>query len=115
MNSWKGNGEIPSIELTLSDSRLIGLIQLIESIPFPFNNSQDQRKEKKKKKSFSTTKDRYETIEKMSPTKKILYQNENDLQKDFEDKQFIQLQASFQINKVSFSSNIQFDLIQSFL
>jgi hypothetical protein len=36
--SWKTNGEIVSIDCNLSDTRLIGLFQLIQSIPFPQSN-----------------------------------------------------------------------------
>ncbi|CAF1500774.1 unnamed protein product, partial [Rotaria sordida] len=44
---WKVNGEIHSIELNISDTRLIGCLNLIQSIPFPQSikqNEQDQYK-----------------------------------------------------------------------
>lgn len=46
----------------------------------------------------------------MTPTKKILYQNEKDFQNSFHDKQMIQLQASVQINEVKLFQN---DLIDT--
>ena len=41
--SWKTNGEIQSIESTISDTRLIGFVKLIQSIPFPQTTEQDEK------------------------------------------------------------------------
>ncbi len=42
-SSWKGNGQILSIQSHLSNSRLCGFIQLINTIPFIQSNQQDEQ------------------------------------------------------------------------
>jgi len=81
--SWKGNGQILSIQSHLSDQRLFGFIQLINTIPFTQSNQKEKQEE-------------YQTIETMTTTDKVLYEHEN----YFEEKQFIQIEASFSIHKV---------------
>ena len=61
---------------------------------------------KKVEKYAPSTKQTYETIEKMTPIKKILYEQEQEDQKQIEtnsqQQQTIQLKASFQIPRVIF-------------
>ncbi|CAF1436517.1 unnamed protein product [Rotaria sordida] len=107
---WKANGEIHLIESNISDRRLIGCFNLIESIPFPQStekSDQDQYKKSlsKNKKHQTTTKQHYDQIESMTPIKKILLEQEQeqDQQKQIEIKsgeQTIQLSIDFQIRKV---------------
>ncbi|CAF4345530.1 unnamed protein product, partial [Rotaria sordida] len=104
---WKVNGEIHSIELNISDTRLIGCLNLIQSIPFPQSikqNEQDQYKKSlsKNKKYQTTTKEHYDQIESMTPIKKILHEQEQDQQKQIEiqsGEQTTQLSIDFQIRK----------------
>ena len=44
MFSWKTNAEIISIDSNISDTRLNGLLQLIQSIPFPQTNTNNNKK-----------------------------------------------------------------------
>ncbi|CAF3837772.1 unnamed protein product, partial [Rotaria sp. Silwood1] len=105
---WKANGEIRSIESNISDTRLIGCFNLIESIPFPQStgkSDQDQYEKSlsKNKKHQTTTKEHYDQIESMISIKKILLEQEQDQQKQIEIKsgeQTIQLSIDFQIRKI---------------
>ena len=102
--SWKGNGEILSIESHLSDTRLFQFIKLIKTIPFTQSNQNDKQEKEKLKKDKNerdkSTKETYETIEQMTPVKKILYEDQKLIENHFKEIQFIQLQAKFTINKV---------------
>ena len=42
-SGWKANSEVASIESRLSDTRLFGLIQLINTIPFPQVNQTENK------------------------------------------------------------------------
>jgi hypothetical protein len=57
---------------------------------------------KKYEKHLESTKEKYSTIENMTPVKNILYEEEEN-ENNSSEQQLIQLQLSFQISKVFFS------------
>ena len=107
--SWKARGYVNEIETRLSDSRMIGCFQLVQSIPLPQSSSSSKTKSKEKKmrsKEKKSTKQTYQTIEQMTPVKKILHEQETENDKTLtntnSNEQRIQLEGDFQIPKVKF-------------
>lgn len=65
---------------------------------------------KKEKTRPPSTQEQYETVEKMTPVKKILYEEEQDMEDETErksDEQMIQLEATFRMSKVKSSLLIE--------
>ncbi|CAF1173038.1 unnamed protein product [Adineta ricciae] len=104
---WKMSGEINAIECELSETRLFGLLKLIQMIPFPDSFQNNQPKEEKERKKIESTKKKYETVEDMTPVKKILHEEQQDLEKQIEinenhsQKQRKQLQFHFLLSKIN--------------
>ncbi|CAF0900458.1 unnamed protein product [Adineta steineri] len=110
---WKADGEMKLIECHLSDTRLFQFLKLIQTIPYPqsFQNNQQQQQQqqdqktlsKDKKKTIPSTKETYETIEKMTPIQNILREEEQnlDLNKLNNQQQITQLQFNFFISKIN--------------
>ncbi|CAF1065734.1 unnamed protein product [Adineta steineri] len=108
---WKGNAEVSVIESHISDTRLFGLLNVIYTIPTPEIGQRDEKEVElnlllKNKEHPPSTKHTYETIEKMTPVKKILYEQIEEEEKQIEliksnsPDQIVQLKFKFYISKI---------------
>ncbi|CAF4218237.1 unnamed protein product, partial [Adineta steineri] len=108
---WKGNAEVSTIESHISDTRLFGLLKVIYTIPTPEIGQRDEKEVElnlllKNKERPPSTKHTYETIEKMTPVKKILYEQIEEEEKQIElnkansPEQIVQLKFKFYIPKI---------------
>jgi hypothetical protein len=111
--SWKVAGNIPSIDLRLSDKRLFQIINHIQSIPFPESKNpsievQPTEEEVTSGQLLSSPEQTLEAVEGMTPVLKTkekveAEENENkeseEKKKEFEG-QLTQLEATFTLDKV---------------
>jgi len=103
--AWKISGNIPGVELRLSDKRLFHIINHIQSIPFPESkySSTIQPETTIAQSLLSNPEETYETVEGMTPVKKTLENaegGEEEEKKTNIDDQLTQLEARFRLDKI---------------
>lgn len=94
------------IETRLAETRIIGCVELVQSIPFPQSTPSKPKTKEKKTKTKSSTKQTYQTIEQMTPVKKILHEQETESEKTpvtNPNEQRLQLEGNLTIPKVKTS------------
>ncbi|CAF1256037.1 unnamed protein product [Rotaria sordida] len=106
--AWKISGQIPLVSVRISDMRLFKIIKHIQSLPFPqskYRTITDIENETELWMTptlIDTTQQTLETIENMTPMKKILEKLANENQKienKFEE-QFTQIEANFKLSQI---------------
>ncbi|CAF1073014.1 unnamed protein product [Rotaria sordida] len=106
--AWKISGQIPLVSVRISDMRLFKIIKHIQSLPFPqskYRTITDIENETELWMTptlIDTTQQTLETIENMTPMKKILEKLANENQKienKFEE-QLTQIEANFKLSQI---------------